>query len=169
HDAVAAPLLAAEAWPLSVLVAITSTAQKSVGSTEGMERTRHTAPFYGSWLDSQAADLAEARRAVAARDFEALAAVAEHSCMKMHGLMLAARPPLVYWNPTTLAALHEVIRLRGAGTPVFFTIDAGPQVKAVCLPEARERVQAVLTALPGVQQVLAAGLGQGARLVEDPW
>jgi diphosphomevalonate decarboxylase len=169
HDAVAAPLLAADAWPLAVLVAITSTAQKSVGSTEGMERTRHTAPFYAPWLDTQEADLAEARGAIAARDFAALAAIAEHSCMKMHGLMLAARPSLVYWNPTTLAALQEVIRLRDAGTPVFFTIDAGPQVKAVCLPEARGRVQATLAALPGVQQVLVAGLGPGAHLVEDAW
>ena len=34
-----------------------------------------------------------------------------------------------------------VRRMRAAGVPVFFTIDAGPQVKAVCLPEAIEEVE----------------------------
>jgi diphosphomevalonate decarboxylase len=45
--------------------------------------------------------------------------------------------------------------------PVFFTIDAGPQVKAICLPEAATELQAELAALPGVREVIATGLGPG--------
>jgi len=80
---------------------------------------------------------ASARAAIRARDFAALADVAEHNCLKMHAAALAALPPLVYWNGATVECLHAVRRLRAAGVPVFFTIDAGPQLKAVCAPGAR--------------------------------
>ena len=167
-QAYAEPLLSADVWPLSVVVAVTSTTQKSVGSTEGMERTRVTAPYYGAWVSSVDADLRSAQRAIAARDFISLAEVAEHSCLKMHAVAMAARPPLLYWNASTLAGMLAVQNLRlQQGVPVFFTVDAGPQIKAVCLPEAAAQVQATLREVVGVQQVWVTGLGQGARLVED--
>ena len=164
HDAVATPLLAPETWPLTVLVAITSEAEKAVGSTAGMERTRATSPYYEAWLTHQEADLQAARLAIIARDFAALGNVAEHSCFKMHALALAAKPPLLYWNPATIAAVETLWRLRDTGVPVFVTIDAGPQVKAVCLPQARPTVEAALMAVPGVQRVMVSSLGRGAYL-----
>ena len=50
----------------------------------------------------------------------------------MHAAAMAADPGIIYWNPATLAAMDGVRRLRAGGTPVFFTIDAGPHVKALC-------------------------------------
>jgi diphosphomevalonate decarboxylase len=166
-DSLARPLLAAEAWPLAVAVAVTSTSAKEIGSSEGMRRTAATSPYQRPWVEGQEADLAEARRAVLARDFEALADIAEHSCLKMHALALAARPGLLYWNGASVECMHRLRALRQGGVPVFFTIDAGPQVKAVCLPEARATVVAALREVPGVLQVLECGLGGGARLLTD--
>jgi diphosphomevalonate decarboxylase len=77
---------------------------------------------------------------------------------------MAARPPLVYWNGATVECLHAVRRLRAGGVPVFFTIDAGPQLKAVCAPGARLDVEAALRAVPGVQELLVSPLGAGAEL-----
>lgn len=167
RDSIARPVLDASQWPLSVVVAVTSTAQKSVGSTEGMNRTRDTSPYYDAWVDTAEADLAEARRAVLDRDFDKLADVAEYSCLKMHALALAARPGLLYWNGATVEAMHAVRSLRAAGVPVFFTVDAGPQVKAVCLPAATARVREALQAVPGVLRIHETGLGAGARIIED--
>jgi diphosphomevalonate decarboxylase len=97
-----------------------------------------------------------------------LAQVSEHSCLKMHAVMLASRPPLVYWNGATVECLHVIRSLRERdGVGVFFTIDAGPQVKAVCLPQDVERVAAALRTVAGVQSVLVSGLGTGARLIEE--
>ena len=61
--------------------------------------------------------------------------------------------------------MHAVTALRASGAPVFFTIDAGPQVKAVCLPEATTRVAEALAAVPGVTETRTVGLGRGARLI----
>ena len=82
----------------------------------------------------------------------------------MHAAALAAQPPLVYWNGATVECLRAVRRLRSAGVPVFFTIDAGPQLKAVCAPGARAEVERTLRAVPGVLELLTSALGPGAEL-----
>ncbi|TAL92662.1 MAG: diphosphomevalonate decarboxylase [Rhodanobacter sp.] len=168
EDAVAEPLLDAAEWPLAVVVAVTSHTRKSVGSGAGMERSRHTSPFYPAWVSGAAADLTAACAAVQTRDFAALTAVSEHNCLKMHAVMQSSQPPLLYWSGTTLDCLQCLRALREReGVEVFFTSDAGAQVKAVCLPGAVTRVAAALADIPGVEQVLISGLGEGAQLVND--
>lgn len=166
-DSVAKPLLDAAAWPLGVAVAITSTAAKETGSTEGMNRSAETSPYQQAWENSQEQDLSVARTAIQARDFEKLADISEHSCLKMHALALSARPGLIYWNGATIAGMRRIRALRAQGCPVFFTVDAGPQLKAVCMPEALAKVSAALREIPGVLNVIETGLGQGARIVES--
>ncbi len=167
-DAVAEPLAGPNHWPLAVVIAVTTHGAKPVGSGDGMERTRATSPFHQAWLASIDRDLLVARAAIDARDFGALAEVSEHSCLKMHADMLAAQPPLMYWSATTLACIECVRRLRERdGVHVFFTIDAGPQVKAVCLPDDAARVGSALAAVPGVLRVIPSRLGAGAECVED--
>jgi diphosphomevalonate decarboxylase len=151
-------------WPLEVAVAVTETGPKAIGSTEGMLRSE-SSPYYRAWLESSEADLAEAGAAIERRDFEALADISESSCLKMHGVMMSARPGLVYWNATTVECIRGLRGLRASGVPVFFTIDAGPQVKAVCEGEVVDRVAAELRAIAGVHEVLIGGLGDGARVV----
>lgn len=162
----AAPILDADDWPLRVVVAVTAAGPKSVASSAGM-RLSMESPYYPAWVSSTHDDFRVALELVRARDFAGLADLAEYSCLKMHGLMLASRPGLLYWNGATMACLHRIRELRAAGLPVFFTVDAGPQVKAVCLPDAAGPVQAALAELPGVIEILEAGLGGGAR-VEQP-
>ena len=160
-------ILGAAKWPLRVAVAVTDPGAKEIGSTEGMIRSERTSPFYASWVDSSEADLADARSAIERRDFDALADVSESSCLKMHAVMMSARPGLVYWNGNTVECIRRVRELRADGVPVFFTVDAGPQVKAVCEPEVFDHVVAELAAIEGVRQVLTSGLGEGARVVES--
>lgn len=157
---------APDAWPLSVVVAVTSRAAKKVGSTEGMERSRATSPYYAAWIESHPADLRAALESVEQRDFLRLAELSEHSCLKMHALALASRPAMVYWNAATVAALQAVTEMRAAGTPVFFTVDAGPQLKAVCEPDAVPAVRAALQDIPGVLELIECELGCGARPVD---
>ena len=130
-----------------------------------MKISRKTSPFYTRWVDQQQADLDEARAAIAARDFARLAVVAEHNCLKMHSVMWASRPPVVYWNAATLACLERVRELQADGVAAFFTIDAGPQVKVICLPADESQVVEALSNTTGVEAVLASGIGAGAALM----
>ena len=158
-------LMPPDDWPLSVIVAVTTENKKEVTSRDGMEQSRLTSPYYKSWIDGHAKDLEEGIRHISARDFFALAELSEHNCLKMHSVMMTTRPALLYWSPVTLACMQKITSLRADGIPVFFTIDAGPQVKAVCLPEALAAVTAALHDVPGVLRIIAGGLGEGASVV----
>jgi len=162
NDSFAEPLLDKDAWPLEVVIAVTTKAEKEVGSRSGMTRSATSSPYYAAWVTGQPADLRVGRDAIRARDFGALAEIAEHNCLKMHAAAMSAQPPLVYWNGATVECMHAIRRLRAGGVPVFFTIDAGPQVKAVCAPGARPKVEAALRGLPGVLELLTSRLGPGA-------
>lgn len=157
----------ADAWPLEVVVAVTEAGRKPIGSGEAMNRSASSSPFYSRWIAEQSADLAMARDAVLERDFEKLAGVAEHNCLKMHSVMWASRPPVVYWSSATLSCMETIRALQNEGRAVFFTIDAGPQLKAVCLPDEVGAVKAALDASKGVQKTMVSGLGAGARILES--
>jgi len=165
-DCVAEQILPSDAWPLAVVVCVTSSAAKSVGSTAGMESTRATSPYWQGWLASAEQDLGAMRRAVLARDLQLVGELAEHSCLKMHALALSTDPALVYWRPATLAVMHEVYALRRRGVAAYFTIDAGPQVKVLCLPESRDAVAKALVAVPGVERIIHSRPGGAARCID---
>jgi len=163
-DWTGAPLLGAADWPLEVVIAITTSAAKSVSSSDGMRASAASA-YFPAWVSSTTADYRDARAAVAARDFATLARITEASCLKMHGLMLATPPGLIYWNAGTLSAIACVRALAADGVPVCFTIDAGPQLKAICAPGQGPAVADALAGQAGVESVRLVGLGDGARVV----
>jgi diphosphomevalonate decarboxylase len=161
-DAVARPLLEPGAWDVRLVVAMTETGPKAIGSTEAMERTARTSPYYQSWLQWVPGDLADARAAISARDLSRLGAVAERSALRMHASAMAADPGIIYWAPATLAAMRAVQELRARGTAAYFTMDAGPHVKVLCSTADADRVCAHLAAVAGVSATLVAAPGPGA-------
>ncbi|MGK0222529.1 MAG: diphosphomevalonate decarboxylase [Limisphaerales bacterium] len=160
----AQPTAPASHWPLAVVVAITSTTSKAVSSGKGMEITRTTSPYYKTWLDGSGDDYARVNDAIASKDFAELAAAAELNCLKMHAIMQTSVPTLNYWNPATISVMEKVRQLRDNGKSVFFTIDAGPQVKVVCLPEQAQSVAQALAETSGVLETVICQLGPGAYL-----
>lgn len=165
-DCVARPLLDAQAWPLRLVVAQTTREKKPIGSTEGMENSRQTSPYYGPWVETSEADLDAAAAALEARDLARLGEVMEHSTFKMHACMLATRPPILYWNGTTVSVIREVWKAREAGIAGYVTMDAGPHVKILCAASDAEALQARVAEVPGVEAVTVCAPGPDAQ-VED--
>lgn len=131
-DSVAEPLLGA--WSdLRIGILSVSSDRKSVGSTEGMNRTRETSELYHSWHKQAACDFDALRTAIASRDFPMLGQTAENNALAMHATMLSAWPPLCYWLPDSLAAMQAVWRARAEGLELYFTMDAGPNLKLLFL------------------------------------
>ena len=155
----------ADHWDLRLLVVHTARGAKAIGSTGGMESSRLTSPYYPAWVETSTADLDAGEAALRDRDFEGLGRVMEHSCFKMHACMLATRPPLVYWNGTTLEVIREVWRLREAGGPTgWVTSDAGPHVKVLVAADAAAALAEALRAVPGVHEVQAVAAGPDASM-----
>ena len=152
-------------WDLRLLVAVCAAGPKLTGSRDGMRRSRDSSPYHEAWVAQCRRDLPRALHLLAQRDLPRLGALAEKNAMRMHADALAADPPLLYWEPPTVACLHALRDLRNAGVQAWPTIDAGPHVVAICLPGDAERVGAVLHAVPGVSEVLTCAPAGGARVV----
>jgi diphosphomevalonate decarboxylase len=164
-DWTAVPLLTSTEWPLKVVIAITDEGRKAISSSAGMQTSERTSPFFEAWVRTTVEDYAAAVTAVEDRDFEYVADLAESSCLKMHAVMQSSRPAMIYWQSATVTCIHAIRKLRESGLEVFFTIDAGPQVKAVCTAATMDRVAETLAAIPGVLDTRTVGLGPGAEVV----
>ena len=61
--------------------------------------------------------------------------------------MMAAWPPLIYFQPETIEQIHKVQRVRSEGLDVYLTIDAGPNIKLLFLEENEATVAATFPGL----------------------
>ena len=165
-DLAAAEVAAADHFPLRVLVAVTREGPKSTLSTEGMLHTQRTSPFYPPWVETAPALFARVRDAVLAGDLATLGVAAEESALRMHAAAIAACPGLIYWAGATVEVIEEVKRLRAAGLPAWFTIDAGPHVKVLTTPEREDDVERALAAVPGVKRTIRTRPGGPATLID---
>ncbi len=159
-------LCAEDAWDLRMLVARLTKGPKKTSSRAGMALTKQTSPYYAPWVESHPADLVEARAAIVDRDLPRLGAVMERSTCRMHACMLAADPPLRYWRGITLDVADAVEDLRAQGIGAWYTMDAGPHVKVLCAAADADQVRATLQSLVPPEDVLEAGPGPGARIVD---
>jgi diphosphomevalonate decarboxylase len=162
-DSYAESIASPDDWDLRVVVGVTDPGPKAIGSTEAMEQTRLTSPYYTDWIASTESNLVAAKQAVINRDLSTLGAITEHSALSMHAAALAALPGILFWNGATVEALHLVRRLRiEDNLEAYFTCDAGPQPKILCHPKDEEHVVAALKEQPYIKQIIRCRLGIGA-------
>ncbi|HZD58078.1 MAG TPA: diphosphomevalonate decarboxylase [Anaerolineales bacterium] len=159
-------LASPEHWDLMDCIAIVSPAHKPVGSTEG-HNLAGSSPLQAARVNDARRRLEWCRRAILERDFESFAEVVELDSNLMHAVMMTSTPPLIYWEPVTLAVIHSVQAWRRNGLAVCYTIDAGPNVHVLCPGATAHQVIAQLNQIQGVKNVLSASPGPPAHLIES--
>lgn len=138
-------------WPdLAIGLVKISTAEKAISSRDAMQGTVETSRLYAAWPEQVARDLATVRAAIRDADFDTLGKTAENNALTMHATALAAWPPTLFWKPESVAAMHRVWTLRAEGVPVYFTMDAGPNLKLIAR---RETIPAIRPAFPDAEWV----------------
>lgn len=155
-------------WDVALVAALTSDGAKAVGSTEGMERSRKTAPNYEDWIEQAPKLCREVRAGLRARDIARVGRAMEQSTLFFHSVAMCSSPPTLYWNPATVAALHAVYDLRHRGIGAYATMDAGPHVKVLCEGAEAKRVRAKLARVPGVLSTTILRPGPGIDVHRDP-
>lgn len=160
-DSYAKQIAPQDHWDIRVAAAVLTAQEKDVSSRVGMKRTVDTSVFYDGWLNSLQADLDAIKAGIYERNFEKVGTIAEANCLKMHATTLGATPPFTYWQDSTLTVMHTVHQLRKEGIPAYFTIDAGPNVKVLYLPENEREVVERLRNTNGVTDVIVSKVGGG--------
>jgi len=132
-----------------------------------MSQTVATSPLYRGWLDSVERDLNDVRTAIKERNFSLLGATAEMNALKMHATMITTQPSIIYWQPASVAVMHEVHHLRDEGLEGYFTMDAGPQVKVLCLEKNAKQIEKHLAAIEGVEKTIVCRVGDKAKIINE--
>ncbi len=120
-------------------VLVVSAAEKAVSSRAGhalMEGNPFAETRYAQ-ARSRTVRLLEALRS---GDVETFGQIAEEEALALHALMMCSQPPYLLLQPNTVAVMHRVRAFRQeTRLPVYFTLDAGPNVH-VLYPAQHEEV-----------------------------
>jgi diphosphomevalonate decarboxylase len=164
EDSYAVSVAPPEYWDLADCIAIVSSEHKQVGSTEG-HALAGTSPLQVARVADSPRRLDICRKAILQRDFSTFAEIMELDSNMMHAVMMTSHPALFYWNPATILVLETVRDARAKGSPVCYTIDAGPNVHVITLRSEVQRVADLVRNIPGVHDVRVAHVGGPARMV----
>jgi diphosphomevalonate decarboxylase len=156
-----------EHWDFRMIAVITSREAKKVSSRAGMAQTVETCPYYKDWVSTAQEDIDAVKQAIRDRDFTRAGSTSEFNTLKMHATMITTRPPIIYWNDATMRIVHSIMDWRDEGLECYFTMDAGPQVKIMCLEKDVEEITRRVREIQGVEDVVVCKPGDSARLVDE--
>ena len=166
EDSFAFSIAGPDHWDLVDCVAIVSAAHKKTGSTEG-HTIAHTSPLQAARVVDAPRRLEICRKAILERDFNAFASIVELDSDMMHAVMMTSTPALHYWKPASLEVMSCVRQWRAEGAQVCYTVDAGPNIHVICPGTEASDVENKLREIKGVNNVLVAGAGGPAKIVEN--
>lgn len=154
-------------WKISDVVVIVTSTMKKVSSTEG-HRLALTSPFYAERLKGMDEKIEKIKNTIKERNFSEFGKIVEDEALNMHAICMTSTPPLLYWEPTTIAIMKKVTEWRENGDiESYFTIDAGPSVHVICQKKDAEDLADMLKSISGVERVIINNPSRGAHLIQE--
>ncbi|BBM48854.1 diphosphomevalonate decarboxylase [Leptotrichia wadei] len=125
---------------LAMIVLVLNENKKKISSRNGMELCAKTSTYFDEWVKQSKIDFINMKKYLAENDFEKVGTLTEENALRMHKTTETANPPFSYFNEKTYEAMDFVKNLRNNGEKCYFTMDAGPNVKVLCLEEDLEKL-----------------------------
>lgn len=151
-------------WDIRDLLVIVDSAMKKVSTSDGM-KTIFTSPNLHARLEAIPGRMMRITEALREKNFSLFGEVVEEDCLDMHKVMQTQTPPLLYWNENTRMLMDTIRRWRAQGLPVYFTIDAGPNVHVLCEGNNEHLVLENLQGLNGIETIIANKPAPGVHTV----
>lgn len=148
-------------------ILIISEEEKSVSSTAGHQLMEGN--VYAPARFQQAYDkTTELIEAMAAGDVWKFGQIAEDEALTLHALMMSSQPSYILMKPHTLTAIDQIRKFRKTHkVPVFFTLDAGPNIHLLYPHEHADQVNTLveetLRALCHNDLIIRDRVGQGPK------
>ncbi|MCP4873146.1 MAG: diphosphomevalonate decarboxylase [Proteobacteria bacterium] len=154
-------------WDLRDLVVVLSRKPKTISSSEGHKiAVRH--PFMAARQEELPARILSLKGALATRDVATFGEIVEHEAMEVQAIMMSGRPSALYLQPDTIRLIHHLRAWRDdEGVPVWFTLDAGPNLHVLCEGDVAFEVRERLTIVAPDAEILENRPGPAARIVDD--
>lgn len=152
-------------------VLIISADKKSVSSTVG-HSLMESNPFAQVRYQQAHHNLTELISAMRKGDYEHFGKIVEDEALMLHALMMCSDPSFILMKPATLTCINEIRTFREEShIPVYFTLDAGPNIHVLYPHEYRDRVAAFikekLIPLTEAEVVIRDHVGMGPEKIES--
>ena len=125
---------------LAMIVLVLNENKKEISSRNGMELCAKTSTYFDEWVKQSEIDFINMKKYLAENNFEKVGILTEENALRMHKTTETANPLFTYFNEKTYEAMDFVKNLRNNGEKCYFTMDAGPNVKVLCLEEDLEKL-----------------------------
>ncbi|HES3061729.1 TPA: diphosphomevalonate decarboxylase [Streptococcus pyogenes] len=118
---------------MAMIMLVLNAAKKPISSREGMKLCRDTSTTFDEWVEQSAIDYQHMLTYLKTNNFEKVGQLTEANALAMHATTKTANPPFSYLKKESYQAMEAVKELRQEGFACYFTMDAGPNVKVLCL------------------------------------
>ena len=126
---------------LAMIVLVLNEEKKIISSRKGMALCMETSTSFDEWIRQSEIDFENMKRYLSEGDFSKVGDLTEENALRMHETTKNANPPFTYLTEKSFEAMEYVKELRKQGERCYFTMDAGPNVKVLCLEEDFERLK----------------------------
>lgn len=152
-------------WPeLCILVIVVNDQTKLIDSRDGMKMTVATSQSYNSWLEKSAQRLPLLINAIAKKDFTTVGQLAQDDWQDMQQTMLDTKPKLNYWTTESYKVINTINKLCRQGTECYFTTEAGPNLKVLCLENNQNKIKMELAKISGIIQIIQCKVASDPKI-----
>lgn len=129
---------------LAMIMLVLEDQKKPISSRDGMKLCVETSTTFEEWIRQSEQDYKDMLVYLKENDFEKVGVLTEKNALAMHATTKTANPPFSYLTDASYEAMDFVRQLREQGEACYFTMDAGPNVKVLCLEKDLEHLSELL-------------------------
>ena len=129
---------------LAMIMLVLEDQKKPISSRDGMKLCVETSTTFDEWIRQSEQDYKDMLVFLKENDFKKVGELTEKNALAMHATTKTATPSFSYLTDASYEAMDFVRQLREQGESCYFTMDAGPNVKVLCLEEDLEHLSELL-------------------------
>ena len=129
---------------LAMIMLVLKDQKKPISSRDGMKLCVETSTTFDEWIRQSEQDYKDMLVYLKDNDFKKVGELTEKNALAMHATTKTATPSFSYLTDASYEAMDFVRQLREQGESCYFTMDAGPNVKVLCLEEDLEHLSELL-------------------------
>lgn len=128
---------------MAMIILVINEKKKIISSRKGMELCKNTSTNFSEWERQSEIDFSNMKKYLLENNFEEVGLLAERNALNMHSTTINSNPSFSYLTSETFEAIEYVKELRKKGEKCYFTMDAGPNVKVLCLESDLDKLEKI--------------------------
>lgn len=151
-------------WQIADVVAVVNAGRKDVATTLGMAKAK-SSPFQSLRVKRMKDKNKKLKQLIRQKKFKESGELIEAEALELHAIMLTETPPLLYWQPGSVALMRAVRNWRAEGLPVYFTVNTGQDIHLIVEEKNVEKLKKKLKEVKDVvREVIVNHPSEGTRL-----